>query len=128
MYEKNIFRDEKNIFRSVYRQREGCCVVGLGIRKDFFCNGCFQMFEKTILIYMVYVERQFFMFGASEQFELLSWGVRLNGLFAVKQFYRAELLVCDAEYAYVAVLREERFHAPYVHLGVFHAGAMAHVD
>ena len=62
------------------------------------------------------------------EIELLPRGVWLNGLLAVKQLYRAKLLVCNTQYAYVPELRKKRLYPLYMHLGVLHAGAVAHVD
>lgn len=63
-----------------------------------------------------------------EEFELLSWCVRLNLFLAHEEFYLGELLVGDGETSYLAKLRQRRLYTLQVYIGVLAAGAVAHVD
>jgi len=65
---------------------------------------------------------------SSEQLKLLPRRVWFDGLLSVEEFDVAKLFVGDAKYADMTELRQERLYTADMHLGVFHAGAMAHVD
>lgn len=64
----------------------------------------------------------------SEQFKLLPWGIWRNWFLTIKQLNGPELLVCYAQHPNMTELWQKRFYAPYVHLGVLHAGTMADVN
>ena len=63
-----------------------------------------------------------------KQLQLLTWGIGLLRLSAIKQLNVAKLLVSDAHNANLPEFGQDGFHTFAMNLCILHAGTMAHVD